>query len=215
MHECKILLFAFLSVSSPTYLFCFCMRLVFLLPFSFLQPACRSLQTTWRLIVICSRFPKPTIWARKKLTGLRNHAPVLDTMAAATLEEVGMVSSTPIMIMMNLLRRTCGRKMSTAMAGGIHHHVTTGTMAPLAGTLPPVTQMSRDPRGHLRGIPKTRLCAMTPQDVLHLQEGVVSPGLEGITLPTTHGIQLDIITAKDLPGREIPTDHHAASPRAK
>ncbi|MEQ2196556.1 hypothetical protein XENOCAPTIV_003233, partial [Xenoophorus captivus] len=140
---------------------------------------------------------------------------VLDTTAAATLEGVGMVSSTPTMIMMNLLRRTCGPKMSMVMVGGTRHHVTTGTMALLAATLPPVTQMSRDPQGHLRGIQRTHLCAMTPQDVLHLQEGVVSRGLEGITLRTSPGIHLDIITVKDLLGREIRTGPHAASPRSK
>lgn len=128
----------------PPILF-FCMWFVFFfLPPSSSQPACRCLQTTLRLTVICSRFPKPTIWAKKKLTGLRSHAPVLDTTAAAThLGGAGMVSNTPTMITMSLPRRTCGPRMSTAMEGDTLHPVTTGTMAALAAIHPPhVIQMS-------------------------------------------------------------------------
>lgn len=193
----------------------FCMRLVFLLSSSFFQPACRCLQTTWRLTVICSRFPKPTTLARKKPTGLRNHARVLDIMAAATqLGEVGMVSNTPTTTMTSPLRRTCGPRMNMATEGVIHHPATTGTMPLLAATRPRrVTLMIRGPPGQQRRTPRTLLCTTIPLDDLRLQEGVVSQGQEDITLLTTQGIHLDIIMAKELPGRETHIGPHAASPR--
>uniref|UniRef100_A0A672G2N5 Bassoon presynaptic cytomatrix protein n=1 Tax=Salarias fasciatus TaxID=181472 RepID=A0A672G2N5_SALFA len=94
LHGFKSFIFIFLPffLCLPPPIIFFCMRLVFFRPSSFFQPACRCLRTTWRLTVICSRFPKPTILARKKLTGLRSRAPVLDIMAAAThLGGAGMV----------------------------------------------------------------------------------------------------------------------------
>lgn len=212
--DVKTFILIFFLCPLPPILF-FCMRLVFFfLPPSFSQPACRCLRTTWRLTVICSRFPKPTIWAKKKPTGLRSHAPVLDTTAAAThLGGAGTVSNTPTMITMSLLRRTCGPRMSTATEGGTLHPVTTGTTAALADThLQHVIQMSRGPRGHLRRTPKTRQCDTTRQDDPHLQEGVVTQGLEGTTLQTTPETQLGTTTDSAPPDRGTRTVLHAASP---
>lgn len=158
LHGCKTFIFIFCPSFCllPPFLF-FCMRSVFFfLPPSFSQPACRCLQTTWRLTVICSRFPKPTIWARRKLTGLRSHAPVRDTMAATHLGEAGTASNIPTTIMMSLLRRTCGHKTSTVMEGVTLHLVTTDTTAVLAVTRPPhVTQRSQGPQGPPRGTLRT------------------------------------------------------------
>lgn len=207
---------AFLSVSSPFYTFLLHV-LVFFLPPSFSQPACRCLQTTWRLTVICSRFPKPTIWAKKKLTGLRSHVPVHDTTAAAThLGEAGMVSNTPTMIMMSLLRRTCGLRMSMATEGDTLHPVISGIMEALVDIRPRlVIQMSRSHQGHLRGTPKTPQCVMTLQDDPRLQEGVVTQGLEGTTLRTTPEIHLGTTTASAPPDKGTHTAPHAASPSSQ
>lgn len=215
LHGCKTFIFIFcLSFCFlPPFLF-FCMWLVFFfLPPSFSQPACRCLQTTWRLTVICSRFPKPTIWARKRLTGLRSHAPVLDTTAAVThLGGAATVSNTLTMIMMSLLRRTCGPRMSMATEGDTLHPVTTGTTAALADTHPHhVIQMNRGLRGHLKGIPKTHQCGTTLQDDHHLQEDVVTQGPEGTTHRTTPGIHLGTTTASGPPDKETHTGPHAAS----
>ncbi len=188
----------------------------FFLPPSFSQPACRCLQTTWRLTVICSRFPKPTIWAKKKLIGLRSHAPVLDTTEAAIHLGGDMGLNTPTMIMMSLLRKTCGPRMTTAMEGDTRHHVTTDTMAPLADIhLRHVIQMSRDPQGLLRGILKTRQCVMTLQDDPLLQEDVATPDLEDTTLLTTLGIRLGTTTASAPQDRGTHTVLHAASPSSQ
>lgn len=214
LHVCKTFIFIlpFFLCLLPSILF-FCMLLVFFfLPPSFSQPACRCLQTTWRLTVICSRFPKPTIWAKKKLTGLRSHAPAHDTTAVIQLGGADTVSSTPTMIMMSLLRKTCGPRMSTAMQGDILHPVTTGTMAALADIHPHhVIQMSQGPWGHLRRTQKTHQCAMTLQDDPHLQEGVATQGLAVTTLLTTPEIHLGITTASAPPDRETHTAPHAAS----
>lgn len=167
--------------------------------------------------MICSRFPKPTIWAKKKRTGLRSHAPVLDTTAAVIqLGGAGTLSNTPTMIMMSLPRRTCGPKMSTAMEGGIRHPVTTGTMAALVVThLRHVIQMNLDLQGHLRGTPKTHQCAMIHQGDLHLQEDVVSQDPQGTTLQTIQGIHLVTTIASVPPDRGIHTGRHAASPSSQ
>lgn len=218
LHGCKTFIFIFCLSFCVSPFFSFLLHVVgLLLPPSFSQPACRCLQTTWRLTVICSRFPKPTIWARKKRTGLKSHAPVQDTTAAAIqLGGAGTVSNTPTMIMMSLLRMTCGPRMSMAMGGGTRHPVTTGTMAALVVThLHHVIRKSQDLQGHLRGIPKTRQCAMTHQGDLHLQEGVVSQELQGITLQTIHGIHLVTTIASVPPDRGTHTGRHAASPSSK
>lgn len=193
------------------------MWLVFFLPSSFSQPACRCHQTTWRLTVICSRFPKPTIWAKKKLTGLRSHVPVRDTTAVATrLGEAGMVSNTPTTIMMSLLKRTCGLRMSTATEGDTLHPMITGTMEALVDIRPRlVIQMSRGHQDHLRGTPKTHQCVMILQDDPHLQEGVVIQGLEGTTLQTTPGIHLGTTMASAPPDKGTHTALHAASPSSQ
>lgn len=188
--------------------------LVFFLPPSFSQPACRCLQTTWRLTVICSRFPKPTIWAKKKLTGLRSHVPVPDTTAVAIhLGGVGTATNTPITIMMNLLRRTYGPRMSMATEHDILHLVITGTMEALVGIhRHHVILMNKGHRGPLRGTPKTRRCAMTQQGDPHRQEDVATPGLEDTTLPNTHVIPLVTTMANALPGKGTHIAPHAASP---
>lgn len=205
--------FAFLFLSSPPV---FILHVVGLLPASsFFQPACCCLQKTWRLTVICSRFPKPTIWARRKLTGLRSHVPVLGTMATH-LGGAGMVSNTPTMTMMSLQRKTCGTRMSTAMEVDTHLPVTTDIMAVLAAThLHHVIQMSRGPPGHQRGIQKIQLYAMTLQDDLRPQEGVENHDLEGTTLQTTPGTRLVTITASAPPDRGTHTGLHAASLRGQ
>lgn len=198
----------------PPILF-FCMRLVFFfLPPSISKPACRCHQTTWRLTVICSRFPKPTIWDKKKLTGLRSPAPALDTTAAATqLGGPGTVSNTPTMITTSLLRRTCGPKMSMATEVDTLRPVTIVNMAALADTHPGhVNQMSRGPQGHLKGTQKTRRCAKTLQYDPHLQDGVESQGQEGTILRTTPETQLGPTMDNAPQDRGTRTVPHAANP---
>lgn len=209
LHGCKPFIF---SMSSPFYSFLLhAVGLLLSSPLS--QPACRCLQTTWRLTVICSRFPKPTIWARRKRTGLRSLAPVLVTMAAAIhLGGAGMGSNTRTTIMMSLLRRTCGPRMSMAMEGGTHQPVITGTMVALVVThLHHAIQMNQDLQGHLRGTPKTRQCATTRRGGLHLQDDVVSQGQQGTMRQTIHEIHLGTTMASAPPGRGIHTGPHAAS----
>lgn len=188
--------------------------LVFYLPPSFSQPACRCLQTTWRLTVICSRFPKPTIWVKKKLTGLRSPVPVPDTTAAAIhLGGVGTGTNTLITIMMNLWRRTCGLRMSMAMGGDNLHLVITGTMEALAGIhLHHVTLTSQGHQGPLRGTPKTRRCAMTHRDDPRPQEDAVSRGLEDTTPQITPEILLVTTMANAPPDKGTHIAPHAASP---
>lgn len=188
--------------------------LVFYLPPSFSQPACRCLQTTWRLTVICSRFPKPTIWAKKKLTGLRSHVPVPDNTAVAIhLGGVGMATNTPIMITMNLPKRTYGLRMSMATEDDILHLVITGTTEPLAGIhLHRVIQMSKGHQGPLRGTPKTRRYAMTHRGDPHRREDVVTPGPEDTTLQITHAIPLVTTMANAPPDKGTHIAPRAASP---
>lgn len=196
-------------VFSLLYFF-FCMWSFFLPPF-FSQPACRCLQTTWRLTVICSRFPKPTIWAKKKLTGLRSHVPVHDTTAAIHQGGAGMVSNTPTMIMMNLPRTTCGLRMNMAMVGDTLPVITDTMEVRVDIQLRPVIQMSQGHQGHPRVIPKIHQCAMILQDDPP-RAGVVSQDLEGITLQNTHGIHLVTTTASGPLDRGTHTAPHAASP---
>lgn len=126
------------------------------------------------------------------------------------------MSNTPTMIMMSLLRRTCGPKMSMATQGDTHHLATTDTMAVLAAILPPhVIQMSLGPQDPLRGTPKTHLCAMIPQEDLHLQEDVLTQDPVGTTLPTTPATHLGIIMASVPPDRATHTGLHVASPRVQ
>lgn len=187
---------------------------VFYLPPSFSQPACRCLQTTWRLTVICSRFPKPTIWAKKKLTGLRSHVPVPDTTAVAIhLGGVGTATNTPITIMMNLPKRTYGLRMSMATEGDILQLVITGTMEALAGIhLHRVIRTSKGHQEPLRGTSKTRRCVMTHRGDPHRQEDVATPGLEDTTLQITHVIPLVTTMANAPPDKGTHIAPHAASP---
>lgn len=220
MHGCKfsVLLSAFLSVSSFSFFYSFLLHVGGLLPASsFSQPACRCLQTTWRLTVICSRFPKPTIWAKKKLTGLRSHVPARDTMAAATLlGEADTVSNTPTMITMSLLRKTCGLRMSMATGVDTLRPGITGIMEALVGTrLPLVIQTSRDHPGHPRDTLKIPRCVMTLQEDPHHQEDVVTHGLEGTTLRTTPGIHPGITMASAPPDKGTRTVPRVASPSSK
>lgn len=193
------------------------MRSIFFLPPFFSQPACRCLQTTWRLTVICSRFPKPTIWARKRLTGLRSHVQVQDTTAVATrLVEAAMVWNTLTMIMMSLPTRTCGLRMSTAMGVDTLRPVTTGTMAALAATHPHhVIPMTQGPHGQARGTQKTLQFATIPQDDHRLQEDVGSQGREGITHQTTLEIRLGTTMASAPPDRGTHIGPHAANPSSQ
>lgn len=214
LHECKTFIFIFCFSFCVFSLLFFSFACGCLLPSSFSQPACRCLQTTWRLTVICSRFPKPTIWAKKKLTGLRSHVPARDTTAAATHRgEAGMVSNTPIMITMSLLRRTCGLRMSTATEGDTPRPVITGIMEARV-VIPPhlVIQMSRGHQGHPRGTLKTPQCVTTLQDDPRLQEGEPTLGPEGTTLRTTPEIHLGTTMASAPPDKGTHTVPHAASP---
>lgn len=218
MHGCNFS-FVFFCLSSVFFFFySFLLHVGGLLPASsFSQPACRCLQTTWRLTVICSRFPKPTIWAKKKLTGLRSHVPARDTMAAATrLEEADTVSNTPTTITTNRLRKTFGLRMSTGMEDDILQLGITGIMEALVDIrLPLVTRTSRDHPGHPRDTLKTLRCVMTLQGGRLHQEDVVTQGLEGTTLQTTHEILPDITTANAPPDRGTPIVPHVASPSSK
>lgn len=217
MHGCNFS-FVFFCLSSVFFFFySFLLHVGGLPASSFSQPACRCLQTTWRLTVICSRFPKPTIWAKKKLTGLRSHVPARDTMAAATrLEEADTVSNIPTTITTNRLRRTCGLRMSTAMEDDILHLGITGITEALVDIrLPLVTRTSRDHPDHPRDTLKTLRCVMTLQGGRRHQEDVVTQGLEGTTLQTTREILLDITMANALPDRGTPIVPHVASPSSK
>lgn len=218
MHDCNFL-FCIFCLSSVFFFFSsLLLHVGGLLPTSsFSQPACRCLQTTWRLTVICSRFPKPTIWAKKKLTGLRSHVPAHDTMAAATrLGEADTVSNTPTTITMSHLRKTCGLRMSTATEDDILHPGITGTTEALVDIrLPLVIRTSRDHPGHPRDTLKTLLCVMTLQGGPHHQEDVVTQGLEGTTLQSTREILLDITMVNAPPDKGTPTVPHVASPSSK
>lgn len=207
----KVYFSVFLSVFLRYFSFAW---LVFFLPPSFSQPACRCLQTTWRLTVICSRFPKPTIWAKKKLTGLRSHVPVPDTTAVAIhLGGVGMATNTPITIMTNLPKRIYGLRMSMATEDDILHLVITGTMEALAGIhLHHVIRTSKGHQGPLRDTLKTHRCVMTHRGDPHRREDVVTPGLEDTTLPITHVIPLVITMANAPPNKGTHIAPHAASP---
>lgn len=63
---------------------------------------------------------KHIIWDRRKQTGLRNHGrlllivPGITGVEATPLQVREAMSSTPTMITMNPLRKTCGHKMNTA-----------------------------------------------------------------------------------------------------
>eukprot|EP00066_Takifugu_rubripes_P030888 XP_011620154.1 PREDICTED: protein bassoon-like [Takifugu rubripes] len=158
--------------------------------------------------------PDPTIWVKKKLTGLRSPVPVPDTTAAAIhLGGVGTGTNTLIQIMMNLWRRTCGLRMSMAMGGDTLHLVITGTMEALAGIhLHHVTLTSQGHQGPLRGTPKTRRCAMTHRDDPRPQEGAVTRGLEDTTPQITPEILLVTTMANAPPDKGTHIAPHAASP---
>lgn len=138
-------------------------------------------------------------------------------MAAATrLGGADMVSNIPTTIMMSLLKRTCGLRMSMATEGDTLHPVITGTMEALVDIRPHlVIQMSQGHQGHLRGTPKTHQCVMTPQDDPHLQEDVAIQGLEDTTLQTTPEIHLVTTTASAPPDKGTHTAPHAASPSSQ
>lgn len=218
MHGCNFLFCIFCLSSFFFFSYSFLLHVGGLLPVSsFSQPACRCLQTTWRLTVICSRFPKPTIWAKKKLTGLRSHVPARDTMAAATrLGKADTVSNTPTTITTSRLKKTCGLRTSTAMEDDILHLGITGITEALVDTrLPLVIQTSRDHPGHPRDTLKTLRCVMTLQGGPRHQEDVVTQGLEGTILQTTREILPDITMANALPDKETPIVPHVASPSSK
>lgn len=206
LHGCKTFLFLF-----PSFSFLLHVGGLPLPPPSFFsQPACRCLPTTWRLTVICSRFPKPTTWARRRPTGSRSRAPAGTTAAAATPGGAGTPSNTPTTTTTNRPRRTCGRRTNTARAGDIPRRETTAIMAAPVDTLRRATQKSPGRPGHPRGTLRTRRCATTPRDARRPREGVGNRGLAGIT-PRITATLLGTTMASAPPGRETPTGPPAAS----
>lgn len=119
----------------------------------------------WKLIVMYFWFPKLTILAKRRLTGLRSRemSVVPATIAAAIHLLAGVaMSNTHTMTMMNLQRKTFGPKM-TMVTPAIHLLESTVTIVVevLVDTLPPATLMSLVLLDHL-ALQRTHLYGMTP-----------------------------------------------------
>lgn len=146
---------------------------------------------------VCFGFEKPTIWAKRRLTGLRSHERlaliVQDIMEVEVIHQQVDVVNTPIMIMMNLQRNTVPRMSTTNDTPPQQHHGNTGTMA---AVLVDIALLATHLRilgpvfpGHT---PRNHLLALMP-GVPHLhREGVVQipalsrevPGTQEISLVT-------------------------------
>lgn len=154
-----------------------------------------------------SWFPKPTILARKRVTGLRSHEMSVDpAIIAAAIPLLGgvAISNTHTMIMMNLRRKTSGHKM-TMVTPATHLLESTVTIVvevlvdtPLPGTL--MNLVLRDHLAQQRTHPSDMtlvLCPLLQQREETLALRATTPLITPVTLLGT--------TMAHVQGSSLPT----------
>lgn len=150
-------------------------------------------------------FPKPTILARRRLTGLRSLemfvVPATIAAAIPLLEGVAM-SNIHTMTMMNLQKKTFGHKM-TMVIHATHLLENTVTMEVLVDTLPPAKLMSLVLLDH-HALQRISLHDMTLVLFPHLQQREETLALR-VTTPLIIPVTLQGTTIAHALGNSLPT----------